>query len=379
MHIIKISGTIGLDISADDVREQLAGHDGEDIEVQIAGPGGIVSVGLEIFNIFRMHNGHITMRIMGEVASMTSYITMAGDKILAFDNSVLMIHNPTIFSFGDHNELKKTSEMLESFRDLLAKAFSKKSGLNIKEINRMMDEETFLFGDEIKEKGFADEIIKTDKDKVKNESVAFAKAEVENCITKLKKLDSKENDLEKAAAFLEENKLNFNAEITSNKNKNNSIIPPNKDEGEKPKPNGVKMNLEEALKDNPQARIDLDKLLNDNKTKIISDEKEKNTKVITKVVNVLNSDSHYPDAMKGLALNVIKGESTIDALDGAIAVYDSSEEGIKAKAAKKETKALKETPNGDGPELNKEDGVIKNQGEFEGAVKDMKKTLGREE
>ena len=64
-----------------------------------------------------------------------------------------------------------------------------------------MNDETWLFGDEIVKAGFADELIETNKDKDKNAMLALNK---ERFKALSKKLKEKEEDDEKIAALLKD-------------------------------------------------------------------------------------------------------------------------------------------------------------------------------
>lgn len=139
---------------------------------------------------------------MGLAASMASYIAMVGDRVTAEDNSVFMIHNASGFAMGDYKTMRKTADIIEGLSNLLAKKYMDRTGKSLDEIKTLMDDETFLFGDEIEKGGFVDEIIKTEKEKDKNTAVALASVAITDCIGKMKASEKEKDDLEKAAAFL---------------------------------------------------------------------------------------------------------------------------------------------------------------------------------
>ena len=60
---------------------------------------------------------------MGVVASIASYIAMAGDTIIAESNAVFMIHNAAMFAGGDHNNHRKTANILEGISNIVAKEY----------------------------------------------------------------------------------------------------------------------------------------------------------------------------------------------------------------------------------------------------------------
>jgi ATP-dependent protease ClpP protease subunit len=204
---IVIDGVIGWDITGRMIRGKLDAANGEDIEVEISSGGGFVFSGLEIFNLLKNYEGKVTTHLMGLAASMASYIALAGDYIKQEKNAIFMIHNAWSFAIGDQNDMRKEADILEGISNVLAKEYSKKSGKSFKEIKQMMDDETFLFGDEVLEAGFADEIIDSDIDDDKNDSIAKAKMTIENVLSTLRESEKAKSDLQKAAAWIQEKNL----------------------------------------------------------------------------------------------------------------------------------------------------------------------------
>ena len=203
MKIVAISGIIGWDVEPSDVRTALNEANGEDVRVEISSPGGFVMPGLEIFNLIRNYSGATEMRLVGQAASMGSYLALAGDKTVVEDNAVFMIHNVRGLSMGDHNDLRKSADTFERLSALLAKAYVAKTGKTIEDIRAMMDEETFLFGDEIVEQGFADEIVEGTTDTDKETALAIAQEAIADCIKTMKDSEKVKDDMEKVAAMLE--------------------------------------------------------------------------------------------------------------------------------------------------------------------------------
>lgn len=202
--VIKINDEIGgWGISADQVEAQLNEAEG-DIDVVIDSPGGSVFEGVKIHNAIKDYdNGEVTVTINSLAASIATYIAMAGDKIKAKDNSTFMIHNAWGLTIGDHRDMRATAEVLEGLISLIAKKYASKTGKDIHEIRQMMDAETFLFGDEIKEAGFVDEIIQTDEEKDKQAHLALASESFKACLRHVKEKEENESK-EKIAALLRE-------------------------------------------------------------------------------------------------------------------------------------------------------------------------------
>jgi ATP-dependent Clp protease protease subunit len=203
MRQIKINGEIGWEVLASDIEESLNNANG-DIELLIDSPGGSVFEGVTIFNLLRDYNkGKITAIINGVAASMASYVAMVADELKVYDNSTFMIHNAWGITIGDYRDMQKTAEVLQGLTKLLAKQYALKTGLNEKEVQKMMDDESWFFGEEIVKGGFADSVIKTEKQEEKQSALALAKEKFKNSIKKIKEKEEGLND-EKVAALMKD-------------------------------------------------------------------------------------------------------------------------------------------------------------------------------
>lgn len=129
---------------------------GRHLHVRINSPGGDVVEGNTIFNALTRHKGGVTIHIDGLAASMASVIAMAGAPVIMADNALLMIHNPWTVGSGDSKDLRKAADVLEKIQENIVSSYEKKTGLERAEIQRMMDEETWLNATQAVEAGFAD-------------------------------------------------------------------------------------------------------------------------------------------------------------------------------------------------------------------------------
>jgi len=141
------------------VRRRLEEAGGAPVDVEIDSPGGSVIEGIAIFNLLRDYAGEVTVTVSALAASMATYIALAGDRLRVRDNSTWMIHNVWSVIAGDHNELRKQADIQESLTELLARRYAAKTGKSLEDVRGLMDAETWLFGPEIVEAGFADEVL----------------------------------------------------------------------------------------------------------------------------------------------------------------------------------------------------------------------------
>lgn len=170
---IHLDGVVGWDITSATVREEMATRSG-DVPIEMSSPGGYIVEGIAIMNIIRNYKKGKTCARVSYAASMMTQIAMACDEVGIYDNGIFMIHNAQGGVYGDHNEQRKQADLQERMSDMLAQAYVKKTGLSLEVIKKMMDETTYLFGQEAVDLGFADYLIETDEVKDKVVAMAFA-------------------------------------------------------------------------------------------------------------------------------------------------------------------------------------------------------------
>ena len=157
---IRIYDVIGWPwIDADSFINELNRISASTITVAINSPGGDVFDGTAIYNALKNHSAHIITRIDGIAASMASVIHQAGDERQVMNNVYGMIHNAWGISIGDYREMLKTGEFLDKVSGTLALSYAERSGKSIDDMRAIMDEETWLIGQELVDDGFADVVI----------------------------------------------------------------------------------------------------------------------------------------------------------------------------------------------------------------------------
>jgi ATP-dependent Clp endopeptidase proteolytic subunit ClpP len=349
LKVIDISGVIGWDVSASSIKRQLREAGDEDITINIASPGGFVYDGIEIFNAIRMHSrsrkSEVTTHLVGIAASMASYIALAGDKRTAEKNSIFMIHNVWGVGVGDHNELRKDAEHFEALTKILAAQYEEITGKSNAEIRKMMDADTYLYGQEIADQGFVQEIIEGDSEADntnagegdKDTAVALAKATIVEFKKTMNELESEisasSEDLQKAAALIGV--------------KPNGAV--NKKQEKKQQEDAEMASLKEYLEKNPEAKAEFDKSVNDAVASAL--EKNKKPEGSDKLEpaeyakGYLNNEN-YP-TLGALAADVITGKADVIALQAAVSAIDHAAQAAKSGTASNEQESQPETPAGD--------------------------------
>lgn len=129
------------------------------INLHIHSPGGEVFDGIAIYNQLKNYSATITVYIDGLAASMASVIAMVGDTVIMPKNAMMMIHKPWGVSWGDANDMREYADLLDKLENVLIPAYVAKTGKTTEEITAMLEQETWLDGDECVEHGFADKVI----------------------------------------------------------------------------------------------------------------------------------------------------------------------------------------------------------------------------
>ncbi|MBY7003554.1 Clp protease ClpP [Clostridium botulinum] len=138
----------------------------EEIEVVINSGGGSVFAGSEIYSLLKDHKGKITGKIVGLAASAASVIAMGCETLKISPTAQIMIHRASMVSAGNSEDFEKGAEILKGIDKSIANAYILKTGLKQDELLDLMAKETWLDAKTAKEKGFIDEIMFDEDNKI---------------------------------------------------------------------------------------------------------------------------------------------------------------------------------------------------------------------
>ena len=128
----------------------------ESINMYVNSPGGGVFAGMAIYNMLSRIPQHITAYVDGLSASIASVITLVADTIYIPDTAMMMVHNPAGFAMGEADEMRKTADLLDKVKETILSVYNKQTKLSNKKLAKMMDDETWMIGQEAVDLGFAD-------------------------------------------------------------------------------------------------------------------------------------------------------------------------------------------------------------------------------
>ena len=133
---------------------------GDDIDVYINSPGGVIDVGSEIYTLLRQISETCTVKIYitGEACSAASVIACAAYSIMA-PTALMMVHCVSSGICGNHSDMEHMAEVLRTADRAMCTAYTEKTGMTEEEALDMMEHETWLTAQQAKEKGLVDEVM----------------------------------------------------------------------------------------------------------------------------------------------------------------------------------------------------------------------------
>lgn len=131
---------------------------GTDIIVRLNSPGGLVPTGKAIFNALVAHRGKVTVSVDAMAASSGSLIAMGGDEILMRQGSVMMVHNPALFTVGTIEDHEKAIAYLKAETEGAVDIYAQKTGQDPDTVRAQMSAETWMTADQALEFGYCDRV-----------------------------------------------------------------------------------------------------------------------------------------------------------------------------------------------------------------------------
>lgn len=127
-------------ISANDVAAALREAGPGPINVRINSGGGDVFDGVAIHSLLARHPGTVTTYVDGLAASAASFIMLAGERVVASRNSMVMIHDAMTGVFGAKARLARALELLDKVSDNIADMYAEKAGEDVEYWRAKMEE-----------------------------------------------------------------------------------------------------------------------------------------------------------------------------------------------------------------------------------------------
>lgn len=138
----------------------------KDINFYINSPGGVVTAGMAVYDTMQYIKPDITTVCIGQAASMGAVLLAAGanGKRYSLPNSRIMIHQPLGGAQGQASDIAIQAKEILRMKVTLNRILSVHTGQNIERIQADTDRNFFMSGDEAKEYGIIDHVIKNRND-----------------------------------------------------------------------------------------------------------------------------------------------------------------------------------------------------------------------
>lgn len=137
----------------------------KDIHLYVNTPGGIVSSGLAIYDTMQYVKSDIATYCIGQAASMGALLLAAGTKgkRFALPNARVMIHQPMGGFQGQATDVEIHAREILRIKDSLNRIFAFHTGQPLEKIQADTDRDFFMSGEEAREYGIVDEVIRSVK------------------------------------------------------------------------------------------------------------------------------------------------------------------------------------------------------------------------
>lgn len=131
--------------------------DGSELDVHLNSGGGVASEGAAIHALLVARSGRTNVVVEGIAASAASLIAMAGETVTMSAGAVMMIHDPSGYTFGNSADHSRTIGALEALATAYARVYAAKSGKSPEECREIMKAERWLTPEEAVKEGFAND------------------------------------------------------------------------------------------------------------------------------------------------------------------------------------------------------------------------------
>lgn len=144
---------------------------GEDIVLEINSNGGLCDMGFEMYKAIKDYPGKTTAHVINAKSAATM-IACAADETLMSDGAIFMIHNSQSMAAGDYRDMEMEADALKQYNQAIITVYRKKTGMSEKELQKLMDHDTYMSPEKAISLGFADGYIYDGESKEELQAVA---------------------------------------------------------------------------------------------------------------------------------------------------------------------------------------------------------------
>ena len=133
----------------------------KEISMYINTPGGVVTAGMAIYDTMQYIRPKIHTYCIGQAASMGSLLLCAGEKgnRWALPNARVMVHQPSASFYGQAADIARHAQEIVKLKKRLNEIYARHTGQTVEAIEKMLDRDTYLTGEEAKAFGLIDQVM----------------------------------------------------------------------------------------------------------------------------------------------------------------------------------------------------------------------------
>ncbi len=132
---------------------------GNPVTVLVNSPGGEVIAASVIRSTLQEYPGNVTADIIGLAASAATIMVTGADHIRMRESALFMIHDPSMLTYGNIDEIKQALALLNTVKDSIIETYQTKTGMDAAKLAKMMTNTTWMTAKEAKDFGFVDEVV----------------------------------------------------------------------------------------------------------------------------------------------------------------------------------------------------------------------------
>jgi ATP-dependent Clp protease protease subunit len=138
----------------------------KDINFYINSPGGVVTAGLAVYDTMQYIKPDVTTICIGQAASMGSLLLAAGapNKRYALNHARIMIHQPMGGFQGQASDIEIQAKEILRMKETLNTILKEHTGRDLAQIKKDTDRDYFMSGQEAKDYGIVDLVIRNRDD-----------------------------------------------------------------------------------------------------------------------------------------------------------------------------------------------------------------------
>jgi len=133
----------------------------KEIHMYINSPGGIVTAGMAIYDTMQYIRPKIHTYCIGQAASMGSLLLCSGEKgsRWALPNARVMVHQPSASFYGQAVDIARHAQEVVKLKRRLNEIYAKHTGQTVEAIEKLLDRDTYMTGEEAKAFGLIDQVM----------------------------------------------------------------------------------------------------------------------------------------------------------------------------------------------------------------------------